>query len=1001
MKNTIDKIRPFDFLLAFLFTLSFIPATVKGNEKQAFPIVSKGNTTSLVVVGNEPKVVHIAANMFAGDVQNITGKHPEIIREIPQKENRIIIAGTIGKSKWINKLVTEKKVNISTIKGKWESWTMQVLEKPFPGVKQALVIIGSDRRATAYGILELSRMMGVSAWEWWADVTPIHQNEIVLNMSHKTYGSPSVKYRGLFLNDEDWGLQPWAAKTFEPETGDIGPKTYAKIFELMLRLRANTIWPAMHSCTKAFYTIPGNAKTADDYAIVVGTSHCEPMLCNINEEWNSERMGEWRYDTNADTIRKLFNRRVEQTENYESIYTIGMRGKHDSPMDAKNLSEQDRIKLLEKVIADQRNMLEKDKHEKASSIPQVFIPYKEVLGYYQHGLKVPDDVTIMWTDDNYGYIRQLSTPGEQKRAGGAGIYYHASYWGRPHDYLWLSTTHPLLIWEEMHKAYQTNDHNMWILNCGDIKPMEYNIELFMDMAWNMKAFSRPDSVVNHLEKWLGDIFAPKNEKELTQIMLDYYHLCFMRRPEFMAWSQTEPVTKPQETELTQIRYGDELTRRLKDWTQLSDKVKELKSTIPADRQDAFFELVDYPVTGASLMNQKWLYHYKNEFAAQQGRTSAGQFAKASDNAYKQIKTETDYYNKGIENGKWNKMMSMAPRNLPVFSEPSFELPQPDAKASLGLALEGYQMEVNQDIPNAYSNVLPVLNEYLKDSAFVDVFLKGNGIINWTAVPQQPWIHLSVSNGTVSGNNNKGEQRIWVSIDWDKVPQRKNTDEPPLGHDYQLIPPSYKVNGSIQFVTKDTTLAIGVSVFNPKFKSLNDYKGFVEANGYVSINAGDWTARYPGKNANWKPIKHLGYSGEVMLALPYQAASISNPAQIKEQSPCLEYDFYTFNKGEANIRVQALPTHPLYKGKSVRCAVAVDEQEPVIIDFKTVGRSEEWKQNVLKNAAVKSAPQIINQPGKHKLRIWMVDPGVMVDRILIDLGGWKESYTFPPETKCRN
>ncbi len=971
----------------------------KKPEVSNFEIANPKAAVPVFVAEEEAKVVHLAAGMFANDVADISGQLPEIIHVVPNTKQQLIIAGTIGKSEWIEKLAADKKIDTSALIGKWESWTIKVVNHPFSGVNRALVIVGSDRRATAYGILELSRMMGVSPWKWWADATPRKQAKIKLNIREKTYGSPSVKYRGLFINDEDWGLQPWAAKTFEPETGDIGPKTYAKIFELMLRLRANTLWPAMHDCTKAFYTIPGNAQMADDYAIVVGTSHCEPMLCNINVEWNSQAMGEWRYDVNANTIRSVFEDRAKQTSAFESIYTIGMRGKHDSPMDAKNLTKNDRIRLLEHVIADQRSILGNEKETDAAAVPQVFIPYKEVLDYYQNGLEVPEDVTLMWTDDNYGYIRQLSTPEEQKRPGGAGIYYHASYWGRPHDYLWLSSANPMLIWEEMYKAYQLNARNMWVLNCGDIKPLEYNIELFMDMAWDMDAFMGTLDVQNHLKEWTGQLFGVENQDKLTHLLLDYYRLCFIRRPEFMAWSQTEPVTKPKETGLTQIRYGDELSERLRDWEKLSREVEKLKEKIPANHQDAFYEMVYYPVSGASLMNQKWLFHYKNKWAAQQGRNSAKEYARRSAKAYEQIETETEYFNTELVNGKWKHIMDMAPRNLPVFSEPSFSLPAKQKNTGLGLALEGYEMEVNKDIPNAHSDVLPVLNSFLKDSVYVDVFLKGEGEINWKAVPKADWINLSVTSGKIT--TQQAEKRLWVNIDWNKVPKAKDTREPPLGHDYQLIPPSFKVNSSIDFVTEDTTISIGVSVFNPDIQKLDGFNGFVEGNGYVSINAENFTKAKAGEDASWEIFRGLGYSGNVVSALPYNAKSLNDLSEIKNQSPVLEYDFYTFNSGAAEVRVQAIPTHSFYEGRNVRCAVAIDENEPVIIDFKTVGRSEEWKQNVLKNAAVKSAQQEIDNAGRHKLKIWMVDPGVMLDQILIDLGGWKGSYAFPKETKCKN
>ncbi|MFV0378866.1 MAG: glycosyl hydrolase 115 family protein, partial [Mangrovibacterium sp.] len=323
-----------------------------------FELASPGKVTPIYIDAQEAKVVHLAAALLAADVEASCGQKSKIETGLPKGNLPLIVAGTIGSSRLIDKLIAERKLGVSSIAGQWESWSMQVLDKPFAGTGKVLVIAGSDRRATAYGLLELSRMIGVSPWEWWADVQPEKRASISLNIQAKTYGSPSVKFRGLFLNDEDWGLQPWAAKTFEPEIGDIGPKTYAKIFELMLRLRANTIWPAMHGCTKAFYTIAGNAQVADDYAIVVGTSHCEPMLCNVNAEWDHKSMGEWRYDKNEQNIRKLFEDRVKNTAKFDNIYTIGMRGEHDSPMNAKDLTEAEQMSLIERVIADQRSILE-------------------------------------------------------------------------------------------------------------------------------------------------------------------------------------------------------------------------------------------------------------------------------------------------------------------------------------------------------------------------------------------------------------------------------------------------------------------------------------------------------------------------------------------------------------------------------------------------------------------------------------------------------------------
>ncbi|WP_304387760.1 glycosyl hydrolase 115 family protein [Mariniflexile sp. AS56] len=981
-------------LLLICFQFTILNAQKQGVSE--FTIVDENISTSILIDKKEAKVVQIAADIFAKDVFNISNKNISVNTK-KSNSSQIILAGTIGSNSWVDALISNGKINVSQFKGHWERYTIQVVENPMKGVDKALVVVGSDRRGTAYGILELSRMIGVSPWEWWADVTPDKQQTIKITVENKVSKSPSVKYRGVFLNDEDWGLQRWAALNFEPETGDIGPKTYAKVFELLLRLRANTIWPAMHSSTKPFYSYPNNKFVADDYAIVVGTSHAEPMLSNFNTEWKHATMGEYRYDTNSETIKNFFKKRVKETAKFEGIYTTGMRGEHDSPMIVGEDDTDSQVKLLEQVITDQRSILKSETKKNPNTIPQAFVPYKEVLKYYQSGLKLPEDITLVWTDDNYGYMRQLSNPEEQKRTGGAGVYYHTSYWGRPHDYLWLNSTNPVLMWEEMSKAFEFQSKDIWILNCGDIKPHEYNIELFLDMAWDMSDFEKSTAVKNHMMDWSAREFGTASAKEITELMFDNNRLAYIRRPEFMAWSQVEPVTKEGDTELTQFHYNDEVSTRIDSYQNLIETTESLYETISDNRKDAFYQLVYYPVIGASKLNQKWLYSFKNKFTAKQNRESANYFGTLSKESYLRIEKETEYYNTKLNNGKWNHIMTMAPRFLPVFAKPALAHVKTDTKAHLGLALEGYQMEVNQEVINSYADVLPVFNSYTNSSYFIDVFVNGEGTVTWEAKPKADWIKLSENNGTLNTNSGKAEKRIWVTIDWAKVPKGENKKEAPLGHDFQLIPPSFKVNSAIDFVSEGKATTIGVSVFNPKLEALKNYKGFVEDKGYVSINAENFTRKTAGEAAHWDVFEGIGYTNKVITALPRQATPLVHVDAIKSQSPVLEYDFYTFNFGEAAVNLQAVPTHAPHAGVGVRCAVSIDDAEPVIVDFQTFGRSDAWKENVLKNAAVQSVKQVVNKAGKHTLKIWMVDPGVMIDQILIDLGGWKQSYSFPKQT----
>lgn len=973
-----------------LFVMAVLPA-------QEFGLVANGAAVPILLDGKDATVVHKAAQLLVQDVASITGVAPALLTDIPQRANALIIAGTMD-SRHIQKLSAQHTDHFAHLRGKWEHYDIREITNPFKGVSKALLIVGSDRRGTAYGILELSRRMGISPWVWWADVAPEQRADISIPLHPTTFKGPSVKYRGVFLNDEDWGLERWASLTYEPEVGDMGPRTYAKIFELLLRLRANTIWPAMHSSTEPFYSFPNNKKVADDYAIVIGTSHAEPMLSNINTEWDHKTMGEYRYDTNAANIKALFSKRVKETAAYEGIYTMGMRGEHDSPMIVGEDDTAAQVQLLQQVIGDQRALLERSFKKDPRNVPQAFIPYKEVLDYYQNGLELPEDITLVWTDDNYGYIRQLSTEAEQQRSGGAGVYYHTSYWGRPHDYLWLNSTHPVLLWSEMSKAFSFGAEQQWILNCGDIKPHEYNTELFLDMAWDMDGFKTSDSVTAHLNDWVATKFGPAQAQAITDLLMENNRLSFIRRPEFMAWSQVEPVTKNKQTQMTQLHYGDEVSLRTAAYENLMSASHEIYQNIPEHLKDAFFQLVHYPVAAAANHNLKWLYHYKNAFSAKQGRASALWFAKKATKAHENVQELTAHFNSTIKQGKWRHMMNASPRYLPVFDAPLTLLPRENTEKGLGLALEGYEMEANTKTVNSFANVLPVFSAYTKNRYFIDLFGKGDTTLYWKAIPKDPWIQLSQITGHLTAQT--PEERLWVSLDWPTVPQALDRKEPPLGHDHQLIPPSYKVNSAIDFISGKDTITVGVSAYNPKFAALENYTGFVEDKGFVSIHAEHFSKSKKGVGASWEKYSGLGYSGAVMAALPSTAVAQVSIADILANSPSLSYDFYTFNFGTAKVYVRAVPTHPQHKDYGVRIAVAIDGSEPVIMDLATFGRSGEWKENVLRNMATGAVDQVIDRAGPHTLTLWMVDPGLLLDKVLIDLGGWKDSYDFPDETKMK-
>lgn len=627
--------------LFLLFVLWIAVLPVHGKQKDF--VLPSGQSVSIACTHSEEVVVHTALELLNRDIQTVLSSNSRV-----NNSSGEIIVGTAGRSE----LIDQSGVDTSVLKGKKQAFLLTV------SPKGKLIVAGSDGHGTAYGILEISRLLGVSPWEWWADVTPEKKKLFKLSSKFRSVQSPSVEYRGIFINDEDWGLMPWSNKTYEPSdvNGEIGPRTNERIFELLLRLRANTYWPAMHECTLPFFLTKGNREVAKKYGIFMGASHCEPMACSAAGEWRRRGNGAYDYVNNSAAVYKFWEDRVKEVADQEVLYTLGMRGVHDGKMQgAKTVEEQKAV--LDRVLADQRGLIEKYVNKDVTQVPQVFIPYKEVLDIYNAGLQVPDDVTLMWCDDNYGYIRHFPTAEERARKGGNGIYYHVSYWGRPHDHLWLSTMSPSLIYQQMKQAYDQGIQKIWILNVGDIKPAEYQIELFMDMAWNLEAVAQ-EGVTAHLQHWLERELGTSPAKELLPVMQEYYRLAHIRKPEFMG-NTREEEKDPAYRIVKDLPWSEEfINERLSSYNRLSETVEKVTSRIPADRQSAYFELVKYPVQAAAQMNRKLLF-------AQLARHGKADW-EMSDAAYDSIAALTQHYN-SLENGKWNRMMDFKPRKLPVFN----------------------------------------------------------------------------------------------------------------------------------------------------------------------------------------------------------------------------------------------------------------------------------------------------------------------------------------------
>jgi len=659
---------------------------------------------SYTVEGKAAPVVDIALQMFSGDMQQVTGQ-----RAVASANGTVRIVELDKASAATVRRLRSQGVPVDSLLGRHDAFFVGSCESVEPKASRksqghdGIWVVGSNGRGTAYGLLELSRMAGVSPWVWWGDVVPEKKSRLELPESFSTLQAPSVAYRGIFINDEDWSLRNWAWKHYEKsdQFGTMGPKTYKAIFQLLLRLRANAIWPGMHTGTPGFFTIPGNKEMADSCGIIIGTSHCEPLLRNNVAEWDHASRGPYNYITNREQVQQYWIERLKEVKGSEALFTIGMRGIHDGSMEGVKTKEE-KLNGLQQVIDDQRELIRKYYHKDVEEVPQVFIPYKEVLEIMESGLRVPDDVTLMWCDDNYGYMTRLSDA-EQQRKGGAGVYYHLSYWGRPHDYMWLSTTQPGLVYNEMKAAYDHNCRKLWIVNVHDPKVAAYDLELFLDMAWNIDGVS-PSTLEQHLENWLCTQFGKEAGERLLPVMRELYRLCGIRKPEFMGWTQVEladrkayPRGRSQvvDTEFSLTEFDNEAWHYLSDYEHICLGVQEAERLIRPELKDAFFAHVKYPVLAARAMAAKMLEAQmaRSKYQGQTDKSMEGrehymmQHAARAMYAYRDIQRLTQYYNDSLAGGKWKGIMNMMPRDLPVFNPPILPyLPSEDKLSGYGFYL---------------------------------------------------------------------------------------------------------------------------------------------------------------------------------------------------------------------------------------------------------------------------------------------------------------------------
>ena len=969
-------------MLSALVAVSAGHAQVAVHEKSpetkyAFTLASPRQTAAILYDASDAAVVKRAAELFAADVEAVTGRRPQVTSATGETGPAVIV-GTVGGSALIRRLSEAGKIDTAPLEGAWERYLIQTVANPLPGIRKALVIAGSDRRGAAYGLFTLSELIGVSPWYWWPDV-PVKKHAALHVDAPPTYSqTPSVRYRGIFLNDEDLGLTPWASQTFEPERGNIGPRTYAKVCELLLRLKANYLAPAMHPVSTSFNQIPENKLVADTFAIVMGSTHCEPLLLNTASEWDTQTMGPWNYDKNKEGINRVLTQRVRENSPYENVYTLALRGLHDGAM-STTLPMHEKVRMLQQALLDQRQILAENIDRPVETVPQAFTPYKEVLEIYSNGLELPDDVTIVWPDDNYGYMKRLSGVREQRRTGRSGVYYHVSYLGVPHSYLWFSTTPPSLMYEELRKAYDTTADRLWLLNCGDLKGSEMQVSLFLDMAWDIGRFTA-DNVVTYPARWLAGIFGEAYYDRLEAMTREHLRLAFPRKPEYMGWGyhwnrfdhNCEQLT---DTDFSFTNY-DEAPRRLEAYRKLGARAEALLHEIGDEARPAFYQLVYYPLRGAELMNRMTLGGQRNRWYARQGRAATNAVRDEVQRCYDSLQVITRGYN-SLLGGKWNHMMSMRQNYDGVSAY--FNLPHlatHDAAGAPRLALQ----VAGEDVTGARAfHALPAFDNYLRRTYPVEIYNRGGGTLAWTAHASEPWVVLSKSAGKTAD-----EERITVGIDWEKAPSGN------------------AVPAQIVFRAGEQSEKVLVSLFNPTAPSRAELRGiYVENNGCVSIPAAGCHRVRENDRIKITAVEDLGIEGPAL-----QLGDPTAPLQIfrSRDVPCAEYDFYAFDAGSVDVYTYVLPTFPLHADRDFRIgentntdtkySVQIDDGALATPSSSHVEYSQVWFESVLRNCAVNKSTLHIDKPGRHTLRIRVGDPGIVLQKIVLDFGGMKRSYLGP-------
>ncbi|WP_181777319.1 glycosyl hydrolase 115 family protein [Amycolatopsis pittospori] len=988
--------RDFLRLLAVLGAGTAFTPGVAEAAPGGFPLVARGKAATLVVgSGDFPGVRRVAADLRA-DIERVTGVRPDLVYDRPPDSGPVVLIGTLGRSPLVDDLVADRKLDVTGIAGKWETSLSQVVDG-------GLVLTGSDQRGVIYGVYEVSRRIGVSPWYWWDDVPVRHSDELRVSGARFSLGTPHVKYRGFFINDENPALGTWAPGHFGPGHAPGFPNGfnsafYARVFETLLRLKGNYLWPAVWG--RAFAEDdPLNHATAKEYGVVMGTSHEAPMMRGI-EEWNRHATpghdpyggtGEWSFRRNAEAVKAYWADGIRRMvrEDFEGVVTLGMRGNGDV-----SLPDGDGIELMQEILAAEREILARETGRDPTTVPQVWTLYKEVQRYWEKGLRPPDDVIVVFTDDNWGNIRKHRDLSLPEHPGGYGLYYHFDYVGGGRNYKWVDTSLLPNVWEQLNQAVAYGTDRLWVVNAGDMKGNELPLQFFLDYAWDPAAL--PLERLSTWERGFAETnFGPGTASAIAEVLRTYARLQSRRKPELLnrrITPGTPIVYDDQATPFSLVNYR-ELDAVTEEWRQLGAKAEKISARLPAAYRDAYYELVLYAVKASANLYALRRAEFTNLLHAAQGRSSANELARETEARFADDLALAEKFNTGIASGKWRGFQTQphigygdvarygpnAPWQQP--EKDNVALPDeifpavrridlPEA-AEMGVAIDGSD-QWWPAVPG--TAVLPEFSPFqTAPGQYVDVFNRGRKPFRCTVSTGASWVRVEPRGGQVDK-----ELRLSVSVDWARAP--RGTTRVPI-----------TVSGAGRRVRVEAV------VRNPDLPG-SWRRGFIEAGGYVSMEAEHCTANVGAVDVAWRRIPDIGRTGGGMTPFPVTA-----PSRAAGTGPRLEYRMTLFDPGTVTVWAYLSPRSNVLSGDGLRYAVSIDDAEPQTVNItKATGADDmtmnrQWEWTTSDNVNLTATRHVIATPGPHVLKFWMVDPAVVVQKLVVDTGGLRPSYLGPPES----